>query len=159
MAKKKKDNDERDPSIPIVVPMDNQVAWVKQGPGRPRKDVRKESQLVDVEKGVEKGVMMSLAEFQVMASKTVDLSSVNGLRLSYQCRRHEEIKIGEEEVHDARLMWRNVLVGNVVGLKLSFSVMDRFVTMLGKGIPKPKVLLHESGFFLYKFAFEGDKLR
>lgn len=55
-----------------------------------------------------------------------------GLRLSYHCCRHEEIVIGEEEVQDARLVWRNALVGYVHGLKLPYSAMVRFVTMLWK---------------------------
>lgn len=53
--------------------------------------------------------------------------------------------------------WRNALIGYVLGGTPSFKEMLQFVYGVWHFVSTPRVLLHDDGYFIFKFDSEDDK--
>ncbi|GAB2215429.1 hypothetical protein Droror1_Dr00019814 [Drosera rotundifolia] len=56
------------------------------------------------------------------------------------------------DVVDERRYWQNALIGYVVGDRVPFAVMKGYVEQQGRKIVRSEVLLHEAGYFIFRFA-------
>ncbi|GAB2211947.1 hypothetical protein Droror1_Dr00025287 [Drosera rotundifolia] len=81
----------------------------------------------------------------------------NGQLLSHVSRRDEANEIDMEDVVDERGYWSCLLVGYVLGNYVPFMVMDRFVTENWRGVAKPQILLHEAGYYVFRFGDREDR--
>lgn len=59
-----------------------------------------------------------------------------GHKLSYVCRRDEELTTTIDEVQDARRYWMSALIGYILGERIPYSVMERFVDRQWSGVVK-----------------------
>lgn len=67
------------------------------------------------------------------------------ITLSHQSRRDEEAEIGIEDVPEVRAYWSCSLIGMSLTSLYHLTVRDRYVT-------KPQMLLHEDGYYVFRFG-------
>lgn len=79
---------------------------------------------------------------------------VRGQKLQYIPPRPEGVVITEEEYNEGSLLWKNSVVGYVLGLKPGYKAMQKYVSTVWK----KEVQIHQikEGVFLFRFYSEAD---
>ncbi|GAB2275118.1 hypothetical protein Dimus_039109 [Dionaea muscipula] len=83
----------------------------------------------------------------------------NGIPLSYEDHVGEELVFSDEDVADELAYWKEAVIGYVLGDTIPFSAMDSFVTKHWSMVSRPRIILHEGGYFIFRFESGEDKLR
>ncbi|GAB2212716.1 hypothetical protein Droror1_Dr00020697 [Drosera rotundifolia] len=86
-------------------------------------------------------------------------NQANGAKLSYTCRRDEDIVITLDEVRPARQFWETSLIGYVIGDKILFKVMEGFVRNQWREVRLLEIFLHDKGYYIFKFNSKEDMTR
>lgn len=67
------------------------------------------------------------------------------------------VELESEEVFHSTTNWENELIVYVVGYKPLYSYMESFVAKNWNHLAKPKIFLHEEGYFIVKFKTEENR--
>ncbi|GAB2282641.1 hypothetical protein Dimus_017179 [Dionaea muscipula] len=81
-----------------------------------------------------------------------------GCQLSQVERLDDEVVISEDEVAAELEFWRHAVIGYVLGDRIPFSAMENFVRSQWKDISMPHIILHELGYFIFRFDSAKDKM-
>lgn len=57
------------------------------------------------------------------------------------------------------MYWHTSLIGYVLREQVPFTVMEGFVKSQWKGVNSPQVLLHDQGYFVFRFESSEDRRR
>lgn len=66
------------------------------------------------------------------------------------------VTIEQEDIKHQVKLWKTALIGYVIGVSPTEQQMDNYVSKVWGFVTKPKVLIHDDGYFIFKFNSMED---
>lgn len=98
---------------------------------------------------------------QAKVLEKLNRSSPMGMRLEYMSPSHRNsktvVQIVEEDIQNLNNHWATGLVWYVLGDTPYEKSMENFVTTVWDFVPKPKILYHTDGYYVFQFSTIEDR--
>ncbi|PHU04904.1 hypothetical protein BC332_25726 [Capsicum chinense] len=67
------------------------------------------------------------------------------------------VQLEKEDILIQTNHWSTALIGHILGDSLFFKTMENYITHVSNFTSKPKVLYHDDGYYIFKFAILADR--